>query len=68
MQPFESHIPYLLQFFQDFEISGMGWVSLEWTLTPFLTSFRLDTSGKYLTSLVRFLSIILSILLNLNVG
>jgi hypothetical protein len=68
MQPFESHIPYLLQFFQDFEISGMGWVSLEWTLTPFLASFRLDTSGKYLTSLVRFLSIILSILLNLNVG
>jgi hypothetical protein len=50
MQAFESHIPYLLQFFQDFEISGMDWVELDWRPTPFLVSFRLDSSGKYFCS------------------
>lgn len=28
MQPFESHVPYLLQFFLDYEVYGMGWLHL----------------------------------------
>lgn len=26
MQPYESHIPYLLQVFQDHGLCGMGWL------------------------------------------
>ena len=26
MQTFESHVPYLLQFFLDYDIVGMGWL------------------------------------------
>lgn len=26
MQPFESHVPFLLQFFLDYEVYGMGWL------------------------------------------
>jgi hypothetical protein len=47
MQPFESHIPYLLQFFQDYEVSGMDWIDLDWNLNSSLVSFRLDLSGIY---------------------
>lgn len=49
MQPFEAHIPYMLQFFQDYEISGMDWIEFSWKDTPDLISFRLDSSGKYST-------------------
>lgn len=28
-QPFESHIPFRLQFFVDFNLYGMGWLELE---------------------------------------
>jgi hypothetical protein len=48
MQPFESHLPFLLQFFQDYEISGMSWIHFDWSLNPSLASFRLDSSGRYL--------------------
>jgi DNA polymerase zeta len=26
MQPYEAHVPYLLQFFMDYNISGMNWL------------------------------------------
>lgn len=28
MQPYEAHIPYLLQFTADYNISPMGWLHL----------------------------------------
>lgn len=47
MQLFESHIPFMLQLFQDYEISGMGWIDFDWKNSPELVSFRQDFSGKY---------------------
>ncbi|KAF9956248.1 DNA polymerase zeta, partial [Modicella reniformis] len=41
-QPFESHIPFRLQFFVDFNLYGMGWLELEEAL------LRHDVPGENL--------------------
>ena len=27
MQPYEAHVPYLLQFAMDYDVPGMGWLT-----------------------------------------
>ena len=57
MQPFESHIPYLLQFFQDFELSGMDWIHFDWNSKLTLVNFRSDSLGIFSTTTMNTIDI-----------
>jgi DNA polymerase zeta len=39
MQPYESHIPFLLQFTSSYNIAPMGWIHLQEVKVRFFFSF-----------------------------